>query len=128
MCALGHQPLLSYETAKELDLITMTISGVNIQPGDLCPDQIQQQYPSLFTGVGKLQNHQARLHIDKTVAPVAQPHRQIPFHLRKQVEEELKELERQDIMEKVEGPTPWVSPIVALRNPTIHTKSVSVSI
>jgi hypothetical protein len=43
--------------------------------------------------------------------PVTQPHRRIPFHLRKKVEDELKRLEKLDIIEKVDGPTPWVSPI-----------------
>ncbi|XP_057381569.1 uncharacterized protein K02A2.6-like [Daphnia carinata] len=36
----------------------------------------------------------------------------IPFHLRKKVEDELERLERLDVIEKVSGPTPWVSPVV----------------
>ena len=34
------------------------------------------------------------------------------LHLRKQVSEELEQLERQGIIEKVNGATPWVSPLV----------------
>ena len=49
----------------------------------------------------------------QSVPPVAQPHRRIPFHMRKKVEQELENLEKQGIIEKVEGPTPWVSPLVA---------------
>ena len=55
-----------------------------------------------------------KLHIDETVTPVAQSARRIPFHLRKKVSTELKKLEEQDIIEKVEGPTPWVSPLVVI--------------
>ncbi|VDI68014.1 Hypothetical predicted protein [Mytilus galloprovincialis] len=47
-----------------------------------------------------------------TTAPV-----RIPFHIRKQVEAELEKLEKQDIIEKVDGPTPWVSPIVVAPKP-----------
>ena len=49
---------------------------------------------------------------------MAQPHRRIPFHVRKQVEDKLKELENEDIIERAEGPTPWVSPIVVVPKPT----------
>ena len=66
-----------------------------------------------FTGMEKLKDVQIKLHIDHTVRPVAQQHRRIPFHLRDKVEAEIKCLEEQDIVEEVEGPTPWVSPIVA---------------
>ena len=71
-----------------------------------------QQYPSLFKGIGKLEGEQVKLHIDKQVTPVAQRARRIPFHLRKEVEKELDHLEQNGIIEKVEGPTPWVSPLV----------------
>jgi len=51
------------------------------------------------------------------VKPVVQPHRRIPFHLRKKVEDEIQELLEQDIIERVEGPTPLVSPIVTPPKP-----------
>ena len=43
---------------------------------------------------------------------VQHPHR-VPFHLQK-VAAELKELEQHGIIEKVDGPTPWISPLVAV--------------
>jgi hypothetical protein len=55
-----------------------------------------------------------KLHIDPQVKPKQQPHRRIPFHVRKDVEKELERLEKLDIIEKVDGPTPWVSPIVVV--------------
>ena len=54
---------------------------------------------------------EVKLHIDSSVPPVAQPARRIPFHFRKKVEQELAQLEQQGIIEKVEGPTPFVSPL-----------------
>ena len=55
-----------------------------------------------------------KLHIDEAVTPVAQPVRRIPFHIRKKVSDELDNLERQGIIEKVKGATPWVSPLVII--------------
>ena len=43
-----------------------------------------------------------------------QRHILIPFHVRKKVEDELLRLEKLDIIEKVEGPTPWISPILVV--------------
>ena len=57
------------------------------------------------------------MHIDKTVRPVAQARSRIPFHIRKQVKIKLNEMENDDIIERVEGPTPWVSPIVVVPKP-----------
>jgi hypothetical protein len=34
--------------------------------------------------------------------------------MRKQVEEQIKQLEEMDVIEKVEGPTPWVTPLVVV--------------
>ena len=45
-------------------------------------------------------------------------YRRIPYHVRKDVEAEIQRLEKQDIIEKVEGPTPWVSPIVVVPKKT----------
>ena len=43
--------------------------------------------------------------------------RQIPFKMRSLVEEKNKELEKNDIIEKIAGPTPWVSNVVAVPKP-----------
>ena len=62
-----------------------------------------------------MRNYHVKLHIDKTVKPVAQAHRRIPFHVRKQVESKLKEMENDDNIERVEGSKPWVSRIAVVR-------------
>ena len=61
-----------------------------------------------------MKNFEVKLHIYESVTPVAQPARRIPFHLRKKVSQELERLEQEGIIEKVEGPTPWISPLVAI--------------
>ena len=104
----NHGSLLSYRTAADLGVIDVHVNMVNHKPPR--HEQLMQQYPRLFQGIGKLKDIEIKLHIDKQVKPVAQPARWIPFHLRHQVEKQLKLLEQQGIIEQVEGPTPWVSP------------------
>ena len=64
--------------------------------------------------MGKIDGGTVRLHIDTSVQPIAQRHRCIPFHTRKDVEAELERLEKLDVIEKVTGPTPWISPVVVV--------------
>ena len=103
--------LLSYSTAVGLGILDIQLHHISSTP--MC-EQLLRQYPSLFEGIGKLKGIKAQLHIDTKVTPVAQKARQIPFHLRKKVEYELKLLEEQHIIERVDGPTPWISPLVLI--------------
>jgi len=65
-------------------------------------------------GIGNLAGVEVTLHLDPEISPVAQKARRIPFHLRKKVEQEVLTLEQQNVIEKVDGPTPWVSPLVVI--------------
>ncbi|CAC5394582.1 unnamed protein product [Mytilus coruscus] len=62
----------------------------------------------------KLKDYQLKIYINKNVKPIAQPTRRLPFNIRKSVEEKLCELEEMDVIERVEGPTEWVSPLVVV--------------
>ena len=67
-----------------------------------------------MNGMGEYKSEPIRMHVDESIKPVAQPHRRIPFYVRKQVEEKLRQLESAGIIERAEGPTPWFSPIVVV--------------
>ena len=72
----------------------------------------------LINGMGVNKGEPFRIHIDESVRPVAQPHPRIPFHVRRQVEDKLRQLESEDIIERAEGLTVWVSPIVVVPKPS----------
>ena len=108
--------LLSANTAKALNLIQFAFQTSDSISNSYA-DNIFKKHPSLFEGLGKMKDSKVTLHIDENVQPVAQPHRRIPFHMRKKVEQEIQRLEQLDIIEKVDGPTPWVSPIVCVPKP-----------
>ena len=50
---------------------------------------IHRKFADVFAGVGKLKNYQLKLHVDKTIQPIAQPVRRLPFGLREKVEKKL---------------------------------------
>jgi hypothetical protein len=107
--------LLSWKTSQELGLLK-AVHNVN---DDSSPttEKLIKDYDELFHGLGKLKGYQIKLHIDESVPPVAQPCRRVPFHVRQQLEEQLKRDEEVGVIERIEGPTPWVSPIVVAPKP-----------
>ena len=78
-------------------------------------NEIVKRNEKLFQGIGRLKGVKIKLHIDKTVKPVALRHRRVPFALRDKLEEELDRLEKDGIIESVHGPIEWVSPIVVVK-------------
>ncbi len=57
---------------------------------------------------------QVKLHINKDVTPVTQKTRPVPHHVREQAKDEIKRLQKLNIIQRSEGATPWVSPVVII--------------
>ena len=108
-------PLLGRDTATKLGMlkIGIDIAAVNIDSKNI-GEFLQEKYPEVFSGVGKLKDRAVQLHIDPNVRPVAQLIRRTPFSLRPKVEEKIQELTDLDIKEPAQGPTPWVNPVVVV--------------
>ena len=85
-----------------------------------CPfvESLKAKFPGVFSGVGRLKNYQLKLHIDPQVIPVVQKMRRIPFSLKDKVTAKVNELLENDIIERVEGPTTWISPVVVAPKPS----------
>ena len=99
--------LMSYKTASALDLIHIKVNQVHTkQSKPVTLQDLEDRYPAIFNGIGKLKDYVVKLHIDENVQPVAQAARRIPFHLRKKVSTTLRDLENQGIIEKVEERVP----------------------
>ena len=72
------------------------------------------KHQPLFTGTDHLKNCEIHLEIDEAVIPVAQPARRIPHSMKQVVNTRLEEMRKQGIIEKDEGATPWLSPLVVI--------------
>lgn len=100
----GKKTLIGRKTAEELGVLRI---GLNVNEVST-----KQPFP-------KIKGVQVKLSIDQSVPPVCQPYRRIPIPLEELVEKKLNELLDMDIIEAVEGPSQWVSPIVPiLKSPT----------
>ena len=93
--------LIGYETAIDLGLLHIINSMSTPKV-----DNIIKDYKDCFEGLGKMEGKTAKLHVNDSIKPLAQKYRRLPFHIRDQVEAELKNLEELDIIERAEGLTP----------------------
>lgn len=76
-------------------------------------DRLIKNFPRVFdSNIGLVKNFEAKLHINKAVKPVKQKLRPIPVYLEDAIKKEIKNLESQGKIEKVNGPTEWVASIV----------------
>lgn len=105
----GQTNLLSKSTAFALGVLRIGYdvgSEVNTITG------AEQNPKSPFP---KVPGIQLKIHIDPSVTPVCQPIRRLPIAMEAEVEQQIQELLAQKIIEKVEHPTSWVSPLVPVR-------------
>ena len=114
-----EKPIIGWETCKRLKLLSANTHSVNhISNSDaqtpLPTLKLLEDYADLFHGLGKLKEKKVHLHIDENIPPIAQRYRRVPFHVRKDIEELIAKDEKLGVIEKADGPTPWVSPIVVV--------------
>ena len=103
------RPILGRKTAMQLGVLEIKLPEVNL---------VEDEFQKLFSDkIGKLTNYQVELHVKPNARFVAQPCRRVPYSLRGKLKDKLQELEEMDIIERVEGPTPCVSPIVIVPKP-----------
>ena len=107
--------ILDRKTAEQLGLLHIYNKGsLNRLEAATPLMKIVQEFPKVFSGLGKLKNTEIQFNINKDVKPVSQHLRRMPFHVRKKVERKIQELIKLDIIEEVKEATPWVSPVQAV--------------
>lgn len=74
---------------------------------------LEEKYPQVFKGVGKLKGRAVQLHVDPKAKPIAQPIRRPSFSLRSKVEENITKLVDSEIVEPLQG----LNPVVAVPKP-----------
>lgn len=106
--------LLSYNTSATLGLLSINMNSIFIHHSDQRVVQVLEAPRKVFEGTGNLKNCEVKLEIDSNVSPVAQASRRIPHSMRKKVNEKIHEMEEQGIIEKVQGVTPWLTPLIPI--------------
>ena len=122
----SFEPILSGSSAKQLGIIQFTPQQQVFRPVNMIESEDKEQlqdvlsrYPQNFQGLGKLKNHQIRLHVDDNIKPVAESERIIPYHLQHRVDEIISEMIDTGVIEEhpTSDPAPWISNIVVAPKP-----------
>lgn len=92
--------MLGRETSIKLNILKLDLNVGKIESSP-------QPFP-------KMLNINIKLSIDESIKPVQQPLRRIPVSAEQKVEDKLNEALAQDIIEQVNGPCRWISPIVVV--------------
>ena len=112
----NSRPLLSLEIGVLLGVIHITNQTKCTPPTHISLQDIVQEYPTVFNGLGLHKTVKAKLIVDNDVTPIAQKPRKIPYNLETKVKEEERRLMELGIIEQVPDsePTTWcTNPVVA---------------
>lgn len=98
----GTRDLLGKETATSLGVLR-----IGVEVNRISDNKPVQPFP-------KLKDVLIQIPIDDTIKPVSQPYRRIPIPIEEKVQNKIQELLDRDIIEEVQGPSKWVSPMVPI--------------
>lgn len=104
-------PVLGLKACLDFELIKLILS-VHSSP----ETSVMDEFADVFTGIGLFPG-ECTIHINPNAVPVVHPPRRVPLALRDRLKEELKNMEKQDIIVKVTEPTEWVNSMVAAEKP-----------
>ena len=110
--------LLSLQSAVALKLVDMNKS-VDVNQVKDHEENVQEdvkklkiKYDDIFKGRGKLKHYTAKLYVKPNAVPVYQKMRRHPYHIREAIRKEIYRLEKEGVIEKVNGPQEWASNLV----------------
>lgn len=106
----SSQALLGLQTCIELNLIKRIYSVQNTL------SKMLNEFTDLFNGIGcmKLKYH---IKLKENVTPKISPIRKVPLPLMNSLKNILDELENNEIIAKVSGPSDWIHPLVLVKKP-----------
>ena len=120
---VAQKPLLSTNTCQKLNLLTVNTEDANEVVhmakevvGGLKKEQILEDYSDVFTALGQFPGEH-HIEIDPTVRAVQHQPRHVPVALKVELKEKIDSMVKQQILGKVEEPTPWISSMVAVKRP-----------
>lgn len=115
MVDCNYTPIIGWNSCEKLGIVKR-IFTIQDDQKERSVQNIVANYSNTFEGLGCLQ-YKAHLDIDPNVTPKVCPVRRIPYSLEKRLKDELDNMEKLNVIEKVDKPTKWVNSIVLVEKP-----------
>lgn len=115
----NFEPILGRDDCVKLNLIKRIriINNENVTDNNVANNPnnaLIKEYKNVFEGIGNI-GKPYHINIEETAKPVVNPVRKVPFALQNKLKQTLDELEKLNIIKKVEGSSDWVNPIVIVK-------------
>ena len=79
-------------------------------------EQIQEQYPELFQGIGLFPGEWYHIHINPSITPKQTPYRPIPVHLKQTFWQEIEKMLTTGVIKTVHEVTPWINSFILVES------------
>ena len=104
----GNRPMLTLR-------LNVLCIGYDINVVSEQGEGMRRQYPEVCNGnIGKLNDREVTIHRKSDMKPVACHVKRQSSHIRPKRENRISQLLEKDIIEPVEGPKPWLNPVVVM--------------
>ena len=115
MTEAANVPILGQQACASLNLV----QRIETIETPLTKEGLFQQYKYVLINVGEY-----KIELDKTVPPVIQPSRKVPYAWLNKLKQTLDSLEHQGVTANVDKPTDWVSNLVIVKRSLVHSDCV----
>ena len=114
-----------YEVITKIHNQHHNIQGNTPKPSTLITtqDQILQEYPDVFEGIGKFLGPPYHIQVDPKITPKQTPCRPIPIHLKDAFQKEINQMLQASVLLPVTEATPWINSFVLVEKKVTTGKS-----
>lgn len=111
------QAILGLETCVKLKIIKRIDAIGDGKKTLINYNEIYEKYKDIFTGTGCLIGEPCKLQLKENVKPAVHPTRRVPLALYEILKQSLDNLNKNKIIEPVNGPSDWINPLVIVKKP-----------
>ena len=79
-------------------------------------EQIQEQYPELFKGIGQFPGEPYHIHVNPSITPKQTSCRLIPVHLKQTFQQEIEKMFTARVINPLHEATPWINSFVLVES------------